>query len=396
MKLPRSVEHLDVEGNRVFLRADLNVPMSDGSITDATRIDATIPTIRHLLERNAAVIVASHMGRPKGAPDPRYSLAPVRDALSEKIGAEVLFADDCVGASAKEQSGNLKGGELLLLENLRFHAGEEQNDSNFARELASLASLYVNDAFGASHRAHASIDALPRILGSRKSAAGLLLLRELEYLGKVIDFGEEARPFVALLGGAKIKGKIEPLEALAAKADTLLIGGGMANTFLAAKGVQMGRSLVDRDSIDFARELLERFASKIVLPKDLIVSRSVDEPSHMREIRVEEGVDDESMAVDIGSATTSEYGVRLAGAGTIFWNGPMGVFEVPEFAKGTFAAAEAVAGSDAVSIVGGGESVEAVGAAGVGSRISHISTGGGASLELISGAVLPGVAALTD
>lgn len=387
----RTVHELNVDEKRVFLRADFNVPIENGVISDATRIVRTLPTIDLLRERACRIVIASHFGRPKGKVVPEMSLRPVRDRLAELTGLDVQWSSDSIGPEAREKSEGLGAGGILLIENLRFHAGEESNDEAFARELAELADMYVNDAFGASHRAHASIDTLPRLFGDDASAAGLLLAREIEFLQKVVEVDPSDRPFVAILGGAKIKGKIEPLEAMVRIADHLLIGGGMANTFLAAKGVEMGASLVDRDSIDLARRLLEENEEKIELPSDLVVTDSLDDPSAIATVTAEEGVPAASMAVDIGSITADAYARRIGQARTVFWNGPMGVFEKEAFAGGTMKVAQSVANSGAISIVGGGESVEAVNASGIAEKITHISTGGGASLELISGETLPGV-----
>jgi len=377
-------------GARVFYRVDYNVPLEGSAISDATRIEETLPTLRMLRERGAAIILASHLGRPKGERKEKYSLKPVREKLAELLGTEVRWADDCVGVD----TANLQAGELLLVENLRFHAGEEKNDGAFAAELRKLADYYVNDAFGACHRAHASIDALPRLFPKENTAGGLLLARELEFLQKVTNISE--RPFVALMGGAKIAGKIEPLEALIKLADKVLIGGGMANTFLAARGVPMGGSLVDTDSMDVAQRIMESDErAEVVLPVDLVVADSLDNPTEIYEdAEVSDGYADSQKAFDIGPRTVKRYEAELKDAKLIFWNGPMGVFEKEEFAKGTMAMAGAVAQADAITVVGGGESVEAIKASGFADRITHISTGGGASLEFISGASLPGVEVL--
>jgi phosphoglycerate kinase len=382
-------------GDRVFYRVDYNVPLDGGRITDATRIEATLPTLRILLERGAAVIIASHLGRPKGERKEKDSLAPVRRRLAELLGREVGWASDCVGAEAGASASRLRGGEVLLLENLRFHAEEEKNDEAFARALRGLADFYLNDAFGASHRAHAYIDALPRLFPPNHTAGGLLLAREFEYLQKITNAPE--RPFVALMGGAKIAGKIEPLETLVELADRVLIGGGMANTFLAAKGIAMGGSLVDAESIEVAKRISGQGSrAEVVLPIDLVVADSLDAPAKIETVDVGGGLGDDQKAFDIGARTIERFESELRGAKTIFWNGPMGVFEREAFAKGTMAMARAVADSGAITIVGGGESVEAVKSSGFADRITHISTGGGASLELISGAALPGVEVLRD
>ncbi len=383
----RTVDQLRIEGGRVFYRVDYNVPLEGTSITDATRIEETLPTLRLMRERDASIVLASHLGRPKGQRNEKYSLKPVRDKLAELMGIDVQWAGDCIGADAEQKASQLKTGQLLLLENLRFHGEEEKNDRGFAEQLRKLADFYVNDAFGASHRAHASIDALPRLFPTDHSAGGLLLVREIEFLQKITNVSD--RPFVALLGGAKIAGKIEPLEALVNLADTVLIGGGMANTFLAAKGVKMGASLVDKDSIDVATRILQgKHRAEVVLPVDVVTESGVADVSR--------GLFDDQKALDIGPKTIGEFDAVIVRARTVFWNGPMGMFEKEEFAKGTMAMARAVAEADATTVVGGGESVEAVNASGYADRISHISTGGGASLEFIAGAPLPGIEVLRE
>ena len=378
----RTVDQLSISGSRVFYRVDYNVPLDDLTITDATRIEETLPTLRMMRERDAAIVIASHLGRPKGQRNEKFSLKPVRTRLAELIGSDVQWANDCVGADVEQKATQLKSGQLLLLENLRFHSEEEADDRGFAQQLRKLADFYVNDAFGASHRAHASIDALPRLFPTDHIAGGLLLAKEIEFLQKITNVSD--RPFVALLGGAKIAGKIEPLEALVSLADTVLIGGGMANTFLAARGVKMGASLVDGESMEVAKRIP---ASKIVLPVDLVLQDS-------SVAEVSKGLRDDQKALDIGPKTIAEFDAVLERARTVFWNGPMGMFEKEEFAKGTMAMARAVAEANATTVVGGGESVEAVNASGYADRITHISTGGGASLEFISGAKLPGIEVL--
>ena len=379
----RTVDQLPLTASRVFYRVDYNVPLENGRITDTTRIEETLPTLRLMRERGASIVIASHLGRPKGERKPKYSLAPVRETLAQLINAEVQWCDDCVGAEAEGLAGQLGPAQLLLVENLRFHAGEESNDQAFAQQLRKLADVYVNDAFGASHRAHASIDALPRLFGPEKSAAGLLLAKEIDFLQRVTNVSE--RPFVALLGGAKISGKIEPLEALVNLADTILIGGGMANTFLAAKKINMGASLVDQEAIGVAARILEGgHRAELILPLDVIVDDSST-------VDVNRGLSNDQKALDIGPRTIAAFESALKKGRTIFWNGPMGVFEKQAFAKGTMAMARAVAEANAITVVGGGESVEAVKASGFAEHISHISTGGGASLEFIAGQTLPGI-----
>jgi phosphoglycerate kinase len=363
---------------RVFYRVDYNVPLDGTRVGDATRIEETLPTLRRLRDAGCSVVIASHLGRPKGQRNPKYSLAPVREKLAELLGADVRWADDCVGADVS----GLEAGEVMLLENLRFHAEEEKNDKAFAEELRKYGEVYLNDAFGACHRAHASIDALPRLFPRERTAGGLLLAKEIEFLQKVTNATEH--PFVALLGGAKIAGKIEPLEALVKLADTVLIGGGMANTFLAARGIEMGGSLIDRESFDVAQRI-----TNVTLPVDLVVGNGTIET-----VDAAAGLRPDQKAFDIGPQTVAGYDAELKRARIIFWNGPMGMFENEAYAKGTMAMARAVAESDAISVVGGGESVEAVKESGFADKISHISTGGGASLEFISGATLPGLEVL--
>ena len=391
----RKVENLPfTSGARVFYRVDYNVPLEGTHISDATRIEETLQTLQFLRGRGVAIVIASHLGRPKGTRNAKYSLAPVREKLAELLATDVQWADDCVGAEAEEKAAKLGAGGVLLLENLRFHEGEEKNSAAFAEQLRKLADFYVNDAFGASHRAHASIDALPRLFPKENTAGGFLLAKEIEFLQKVTNI--EERPFVALMGGAKIAGKIEPLEALVNLADKVLIGGGMANTFLAARGVPMGGSLVDKDSMEVARRIMESdHRAEIILPFDLVVADSLENPTEIDpDADVADGYTDDEKAFDIGPKTIATYEAELRDAKLIFWNGPMGVFEKEVFAKGTMAMARAVANADAITVVGGGESVEAVKASGFANRITHISTGGGASLEFISGATLPGVEVL--
>lgn len=390
----RTIDKLPLtSGSRVFYRVDYNVPLEGSKITDATRIEETLPTLNLLRDRGACLVLASHLGRPKGQRNEKYSLKPVRERLAELIRTGVQWADDCVGADAEAKAKALKPGQVLLLENLRFHAEEEKNESTFAEGLHKLGDFYVNDAFGASHRAHASIDALPKLFPKKNTAAGLLLAKEIEFLQKVTNVSH--RPFIALLGGAKIAGKIEPLEALVKHADAVLIGGGMANTFLVAQGINMGDSLIDHQSIDVARRILSSGGrAQIILPLDLVVADNLDTPAKIETVDADKGLKEPQKAFDIGPKTIAKFSGELKSAKTIFWNGPMGVFEKEAFAKGTTAMARAVAESGATTIVGGGESVEAVKASGYAGKISHISTGGGASLEFISGASLPGVEVL--
>ena len=392
-----SIRDLEMSGKRVFIRVDFNVPMDGAEIEDDTRIRETLPTLRLAIDRGARLVLASHLGRPKGKVDLKYSLAPVAARLSELLGQPVLFAADCVGADAEAKSKALRDGEVLLLENVRFHPQEEANDQEFSRQLAQLCDqLFVCDAFGSSHRAHASVVGITKFV--RQSAAGLLMEKELPYLGKAVSNPD--RPFVAILGGAKVSDKIEVVQNLMKLADAMLIGGAMAYTFLKSQGLPIGKSLVENDKLDLARELLEearRRNFRFVLPVDHVLAESPDSAS----TRVTDiaQTPENLMGLDIGPKTIALFNQEIAAVRTIVWNGPVGMFEKPAFAQGTLAIARAVAAasaSGATSIVGGGDSVAAVERSGVASKISHISTGGGASLEFLAGEKLPGVEALTN
>ena len=393
-----SIRDLELTGKRVFVRVDFNVPLEGERVSDATRIVQTLPTLRWARERGARLVLASHLGRPKGKPDAKYSLRPVAAKLAELTGAPVAFAADCVGADAEAQSRALANGGILLLENVRYHPQEEANDESFSRQLAALCdSVFVCDAFGSAHRAHASVVGITRFV--RQSAAGLLMESELAYLGKALSNPE--RPFIAMLGGAKVSDKIEVVENLMKVADAMLIGGGMAYTFLKSQGLPIGKSLVEADKLDLARRVLDSAQQRkfrLLLPSDHVIGAEFRADTQTRTTPVSETPDD-WMGLDIGPQTIASFSAEIARAKTIVWNGPMGVFEMPAFAHGTLQMAEAVAAvtsRGAISIVGGGDSVAAVHQAGVAERISHISTGGGASLEFLAGKKLPGVEALTD
>jgi phosphoglycerate kinase len=387
----KTIKEIDWSGKRALVRVDFNVPLSDGHVTDDTRIQAALPTINYLLEQGAAVILMSHLGRPKGGPDPKYSMKVTADHLATLISAPVQFVDATVGPAAEAAVAQLQPGQVLVLENTRFDKREEKNDPAMAQELAKLGDVFVNDAFGSAHRAHASTAGVADYL---PAVAGFLMEKELEYLGGALE--NPQHPFIAIMGGAKISDKIEVIEALLQKVDTLLIGGGMANTFLAASGYNMGKSLVEADVLDKARELMQKGAGIIQLPVDLRVAVTFAGDAENQIVSIED-VPAEWMALDIGPATIAHYANYLSGAQTVVWNGPMGVFEFPAFAQGTVAIAEMLADlRNAVTIIGGGDSAAAVAQAGLEGKMSHVSTGGGASLEFLEGKTLPGVAVLAD
>jgi phosphoglycerate kinase len=384
----KTIEDIDVKNKRVLVRVDFNVPLKDGAVADDTRIRAALPTIRYLLEKGAAVILCSHLGRPKGEVKPEFSLRPVADHLATLIENPVSFATDCIGPQAEAAAAKLKPGEVLVLENTRFHPGEEKNDPEMARHLAALADLFVNDAFGTAHRAHASTvgvtDYLPGV-------AGFLMEKEIRYLGQAI--ADPARPFVAILGGAKISDKIGVIHNLLGKADLVLIGGGMANTFFKAQGLAVGDSLVEVEAIETAGQLLKEGSQRLRLPVDMVIADAFAEDAVHKTLPVGD-VPAGWRILDVGPETVKSFTKALEGAGTVVWNGPMGVFEFPAFAKGTFGLAEAVSNCGATTIIGGGDSVAAVQKSGLADKITHISTGGGASLEMLEGKTLPGLAAL--
>lgn len=388
----KSITDIDVAGKLVFLRVDFNVPLDRGRITDDTRVTGALPTIQYLLDRKARIILASHLGRPKGKPTPEFSLEPVGRRLAELLRKDVILADDCIGAAAKKLASELRDGQILLLENLRFHKEEEANDEGFAQKLANGAQVYIDDAFGALHRAHASVAAITKFVPEK--GAGLLVKREVEHLGTLLQ--KPARPYLAILGGAKVSDKIKVIENLLQRVDGLMIGGAMAYTFLAAKGVQVGDSLVERDKLSLAQSLMDHATAKgvsIYLPVDHVVATSPDAIAD-RETTAGAVIGAGMKGFDIGPKTIQLYSREIANAKTVFWNGPMGMFETAAFSTGTRGVAEALAANTGFTVVGGGDSAAAVAQFGLADKVTHVSTGGGASLEFLEGRVLPGLAAL--
>jgi phosphoglycerate kinase len=386
----KTVKDIDLKGKRVLMRVDFNVPMQDGKVTDDKRIKASLPTIKYVLDQSASLILMSHLGRPKGGPDPEFSLRPAAEVLSSHLGIPVKMAPDTVGPEVEAMAKELKPGEVLMLENTRFHKGEEKNDLDLAKQMAALGDVYVNDAFGSAHRAHSSTEGVARFL---PAVSGFLMEQELEYLGRAVANPEH--PYIAILGGAKISDKINVVESLLTKADKLIIGGGMANTFLAAQGLNMQDSLVEKESLETAKSIMEKSGDKLILPVDAVIADKFDAEANTQIVDVDK-IPSGWRMLDVGPKTLELYKQALNGAKLIVWNGPVGVFEMPKFAEGTFALAKLLADSGATTVIGGGDSASAVKKAGVAKQMTHVSTGGGASLEFLEGKELPGVAALMD
>lgn len=386
----KTVKDIDLKGKRVFMRVDFNVPMADGKVTDDKRIRAALPTIQYCLDQGASLLLASHLGRPKGGPAPEFSLRPAAEGLSSLLGRPVKMAPDCIGPEVEAMAKALQPGEVIMLENTRFHPGEEKNDLELAKQMAALADIYVNDAFGSAHRAHASTEGIARFL---PAVAGFLMEQELEYLGKAVANPEH--PYIAILGGAKISDKILVVETLLSQCDKLIVGGGMANTFLAAQGLNMQDSLVEEAALETAKAVMAKAGSKLILPLDAVIADRFDANANTQIVDVDK-IPPGWRMLDVGPKTLDLYKQALTGAKLIVWNGPVGVFEMPKFAEGTFALARMLADSGAVTVIGGGDSASAVKKAGVAKQMTHVSTGGGASLEFLEGKELPGVAALLD
>ncbi|MDP1713560.1 MAG: phosphoglycerate kinase [Anaerolineales bacterium] len=386
----KTVKDIDLKNKRVLMRVDFNVPMADGKVTDDKRIKAALPTIQYVLDQGASLILMSHLGRPKGGSDPQFSLRAASETLATLLNRPVQMAPDCIGAEVEKMAKALKPGEVLMLENTRFHAGEEMNDLEFAKQLSSLGEVYVNDAFGSAHRAHASTEGIARFL---PAVSGFLMEQELEYLGRAIANPEH--PYIAILGGAKISDKILVVETLLSKCDKLIVGGGMANTFLAAKGLNMQDSLVEEASIETAKSIMAKSGDRLILPVDAVIADKFDAEANTQTVDVDK-IPAGWRMLDVGPKTLKLYKTSLAGVKLVVWNGPVGVFEMPKFAEGTFALARMLAESGAITVIGGGDSASAVKKAGVAKQMTHVSTGGGASLEFLEGKELPGVAALLD
>jgi phosphoglycerate kinase len=386
----KTVKDIDLKGKRVLMRVDFNVPMADGKVTDDKRIKAALPTIKYVLEQGASLLLMSHLGRPKGGPDPEFSLRAASETLASLLGTPVKMAPDCVGPEVEKMAKELKAGEVLMLENTRFHKGEEKNDLELAKQMASLGDVYVNDAFGSAHRAHSSTEGIARFL---PAVSGFLMEQELEYLGRAVS--NPVHPYIAILGGAKISDKILVVETLLSKCDKLIIGGGMANTFLAARGLNMQDSLVEAESLELAKSILAKSNDKLILPVDAIIADKFDAEANTQTVEVDK-IPAGWRMLDVGPKTLELYKAALNGVKLVVWNGPVGVFEMPKFAEGTFALARMLAESGAITVIGGGDSASAVKKAGVAKQMTHVSTGGGASLEFLEGKELPGVAALLD